>query len=328
MMLRIGMIGTGALASLMAGRLVEQADVVMVGSWPEQLDAIEAHGLTLEEADGRSQTLSLIATDEPLLLEPVDVALVLVKSYQTGTAVRRLRTLLSADTLIVTLQNGLGNWDTLAQAYGAWRVVQGVTSLGATMVQPGVVRAAGDGPISLARTAANMFFEPFVACLRAAGFSVELVHDVQGLVWGKLAVNAAINPLTAVLQARNGLLAEEEMLRRVMMAAARETAVVAAAQGIQLPYPDAAERARQVAQATAQNQSSMLQDVQRGSQTEIDAICGAIIKAGQRFAVPTPINAQLWRWVKSVEAGQPISDWKIAVDGVVVDLKRFRETED
>ncbi len=212
MTLRIGMIGTGALASLMAARLAEQADVVMLGSWPEQLDAIEAHGLTLVEADGRSQTLSLIATDEPLLLEPVDVALVLVKSYQTGTAVRRLRTLLNTDTLIVTLQNGLGNWDTLAQAYGAWRVVQGVTSLGATMVQPGVVRAAGDGPISLARMAANMFFEPFVACLRAAGFSVELVHDVQGLVWGKLAVNAAINPLTAVLHVRNGLLAEEEAL--------------------------------------------------------------------------------------------------------------------
>jgi 2-dehydropantoate 2-reductase len=320
-MVRIGIIGTGALASLMAGRLAAQADVIMVGSWPEQLDAIEAGGLTLIETDGRSHTLPLIATDEPLLLQPIDVALVLVKSYQTGTAVRRLRTLLNADTLIVTLQNGLGNWETLAQAYGAWRVVQGVTSMGATMVRPGVVRHAGDGPISLARVGANLHFEPFVACLRAAGFTVELVSDVRGLVWGKLAVNAAINPLTAVRHVRNGLLAEQESLKLVMMAAARETAVVAAAQGIQLPYPDAAERALQVAQGTAPNQSSMLQDVLRGSQTEIEAICGAIIKAGQQVALPTPINAQLWRWVKSAEAGQPITDWKIVVDGVVVDLE-------
>ncbi|MBK8988791.1 MAG: 2-dehydropantoate 2-reductase [Chloroflexi bacterium] len=324
-MLRIGIIGTGALASLMALRLAEQADVVMVGSWAEQLDAIEAGGLTLLEADGRSHTHPLLATDEPLLLPPVDVALVLVKSYQTSTAVRRLRTLVNTDTLIVTLQNGLGNWDTLAQAYGAWRVVQGVTSLGATMVRPGMVRAAGDGPISLARAAANIFFEPLVGCLRAAGFSVEIVYDVQGLVWGKLAVNAAINPLTAVLRIRNGLLAEEEPLKLVMMAAARETAVVAAAQGIQLPYPDTAQRALQVAQATAQNHSSMLQDIRRGSQTEIEAICGAVIKAGQQFGVPTPVNIQLWRWVKSAEAGQPITDWKIEVDGLVVDLTGARD---
>ncbi len=160
-----------------------------------------------------------------------------------------------------------------------------------------------------------------MACLRAAGFTVELVSDVQGLVWGKLAVNAAINPLTAVRRIRNGLLVENEGLCRVMMAAARETAVVAAAQGIHLPYPDAAQRALQVARGTAGNHSSMLQDVLRGSQTEIEAICGAVIRAGQQFAIPTPINAQLWRWVKSAEAGQPITDWKIEVEGVVVDLE-------
>ncbi len=324
-MLRIGIIGTGALASLMALRLAEQADVAMVGSWPEQLDAIEAAGLTLVEADGRSHTHSLTATDEPLLLPPVDVALVLVKSYQTATAVRRLRTLVNTDTLIVTLQNGLGNWEILAQAYGAWRVVQGVTSLGATMVRPGVVRAAGDGPISLALAASNLFYDPLVTCLRAAGFTVELARDVQGLVWGKLAVNAAINPLTAVLQVRNGVLAEEEALKQVMMAAARETAVVAAAQGIQLPYPDAAQRALAVAQATAQNHSSMLQDIWRGGQTEIEAICGAIIKAGQRVGVPTAVNAHLYHWVKTVEAGQPITDWRIGVGGTAVDLEGFRE---
>lgn len=323
--MRIGIIGTGALASLMAMRLAEQADVAMIGSWPEQLDAIEAAGLTLLEADGRSHTTHLTATDEPLLLEPVDAALVLVKSYQTATAVRRLRTLVNADTLIVTLQNGLGNWESLAQAYGAWRTVQGVTSLGATMVQPGVVRAAGNGPISLALAASNLFFDPFVACLRAAGFTVELVRDVQGLVWGKLAVNAAINPLTSVLRVRNGLLAEEHVLKQVMMGAARETAVVAAAQGIQLPYPDAARRALEVAAATAQNHSSMLQDVRRGGQTEIEAICGAVIRAGQRFGAPTPINAQLYHWVKTVEADQPITDWKIGVGETAVDLECFRK---
>lgn len=322
--MRIGIIGTGALASLFAMRLAEQAEVVMVGSWEAQLDAIRKAGLTLLEADGRSHTHPLQATDQPMLLEPVDAALVLVKSYQTGTAVRRLRYLLGSDTLIITLQNGLGNWETLAEAYGAWRVVQGVTSLGVTLVRPGVVRAAGDGPISLGRAAANPFFEPLVAALRAAGFTVELVYDTRGLVWGKLAVNAAINPLTAVLHIRNGLLAEEPVLRGVMEAVARETAVVAAAHGIQLPYPDAAVRALQVAQATAQNHSSMLQDVQRGGQTEIEAICGAILQAARRAGLDAPLNAQLYRWVKQIEAGQAINDWKVQVDGAALDLAQFR----
>lgn len=322
--MRIGIIGTGALASLFAMRLAETAEVVMVGSWAAQLAAIRDSGLTLLEADGRSQTHPLTATDQPVLLEPVDAALVLVKSYQTGTAVRRLRHLLHSDTLIVTLQNGLGNWETLAEAYGAWRVVQGVTSLGATLVRPGVVRAAGDGPISLGRATANPFFEPLVVALRAAGFTVELVHDTRGLVWGKLAVNAAINPLTAVLHIRNGLLAEEPVLRGVMEAVARETAVVATAQGIQLPYPDAAERACQVARATAQNHSSMLQDIERGGQTEIEAICGAILQAARLAGLDAPLNAQLYRWVKQIEAGQAIHDWKIQVEGRVIDLAQFR----
>ena len=139
------------------------------------------------------------------------------------------------------------------------------------------------------------------ALLRQAGFTTHLVEHVDSLVWGKLAVNAGINPLTALLNVPNGYLAQDPRARRIMMAAAAETAAVAAAQGIPLPYASAPQRALAVAQATAANHSSMLQDVRQGRPTEIEAICGAIARVGQQWSVPTPVNTALWRLVKALE---------------------------
>ena len=150
-----------------------------------------------------------------------------------------------------------------------------------------------------------------MALLQQAGFAAEVAENVDSLVWGKLVINTGINPLTAVLNVPNGYLAEQEAARRVMIAAAQETAAVAAAQGIQLPYPDAAERVLAVAQATAQNRSSMLQDLDRGSRTEIDAICGTVVKIGEAVGVETAVNQQLCAWVKQLESGQPIANWCI-----------------
>ncbi len=111
--MRIGIIGTGALASLFAARLSGVADVVMVGSWQAQIEAVKANGLTLIEMNGRSPTIPLAITNDPHSVAPVDVVLVLVKSYQTQTAVTRIQPLLSPNGLVITLQNGLGNAEIL-----------------------------------------------------------------------------------------------------------------------------------------------------------------------------------------------------------------------
>jgi 2-dehydropantoate 2-reductase len=132
-----------------------------------------------------------------------------------------------------------------------------------------------------------------------AGLTTHLVDNVDGLVWGKLAVSCGINPLTALLGVPNGFLAENESAKQVMMAAARETAVVAQTLDITLPFPDAGQRALEVAQATAANHSSMLQDISRGAPTEIEAICGAVIKYGRNAHIPTPINEKLLQLVRN-----------------------------
>jgi 2-dehydropantoate 2-reductase len=119
-------------------------------------------------------------------------------------------------------------------------------------------------------------------------------------VWGKLVINAAINPLTALLRVPNGVLLERPAAREMMKALACESARVAAAENVELPFADPVAAAEEVARKTAGNRSSMLQDILRGAPTEIDAICGAVVQAAQRHKIDTPANWAAWKLVKSL----------------------------
>jgi 2-dehydropantoate 2-reductase len=234
-------------------------------------------------------------------LGEVQLALVLVKSYQTARTAVEIAPVLSPDGLAVTFQNGLGNFETLEATLGFGRVAQGVTAQGATMLGPGVVRHAGHGPSYLALTTGRQAqIAGLAELMQKAGLSVEVTGNVLSLQWGKLAVNAGINPLTAILRVPNGFLAENQRARSIMCAAAEESAEVAAALGIKLPYSSASQRVLEVAKGTANNYSSMLQDILRGAPTEIDAINGAVVDQGRRVGIPTPVNAELWRVVKQI----------------------------
>lgn len=302
--MRVVVVGIGALGCLFGAKLSQVTEVTLVGHWPTQLAALGGRGLQLIQPDGRSQTMPLTATNDPQTVAPADLALILVKSHQTPQAAETARQLLSANGVALTLQNGLGNLEQLTAVLGPHRANLGITSEGAALLEPGVVRHAGTGHtyIAAARETA-VPAETIVALFQAAGFHTNLSANAEGLVWGKLAVNAGINPLTAVLQVPNGFLAENEGARQLMQAAAREVAQVAAAQNIQLPFADAAAQALTVAQATAANYSSMRQDLTNGRPTEIGAICGAVIEVGRRFGVPTPVNAVLQTAVQQAEQG-------------------------
>ena len=130
---------------------------------------------------------------------------------------------------------------------------------------------------------------------------MRVAEDVDALLWGKLAVNAAINPLTALLRVPNGALLESPWAREVMRRAAGEVAAVAAARGIRLPFDDAGAQAEQVARQTALNRSSMLQDVLRGAESEIEAINGAVMRAAESAGVDVPANRLLYALVKALD---------------------------
>jgi 2-dehydropantoate 2-reductase len=137
---------------------------------------------------------------------------------------------------------------------------------------------------------------------------VQEVGDLQGLIWGKLAINAGINPLTALLQVINGELLERPDAKHLMARAAKEVAAVAVAKGIKLSPQDAETQILEVAWRTAKNRSSMYQDVLRGAPTEIDVICGAVVREGRRLRIPTPVNEILWRLVRALTHRQEGSE--------------------
>lgn len=289
-------VGTGAMASLFGARLARHTSVTLLGTWEAGLTAINRDGLRLDDGE-RVEVARVRASSDPEACAGALFALVLVKSWQTDRVARQLRRCLAPDGVALTLQNGLGNYEQLCQALGADRVALGVTTTGATSLKPGVVRLGGVGPTYLAP---HSRLEPLAELLRRAGFAVETVEDLSGLVWGKLAVNAGINALTALLGVPNGELLERSDARAVMHAAAEETAAVATALGVRLPYDDPASQVADVARRTASNRSSMLQDVSRGAPTEVDAINGAVVQQGERLGVPTPVNWTLWRLIRAL----------------------------
>jgi 2-dehydropantoate 2-reductase len=284
-------VGTGAMACLFASRLTAAgAQVTMLGTWRAGLDALRGHGVRVVEGESE-RTYPVHATDDPYECAGAGLALVLVKSWQTERAAGQLAQCLVPEGVALTLQNGLGNREALAGALGAERVALGVTTTGATLVGPGLVRPGGEGTTSLGE---HPRLEPLANLLQQAGFTVESVPSADDLLWSKLVINAAINPLTALLRCPNGELVARPAARSLMAAAAREAAGVAEACRRSLTYSDPVAVSEDVARRTAANHSSMFQDVQRGAPTEIDAICGAIVAAGEAHDVPAPVNRVLW----------------------------------
>ncbi|RIK29214.1 MAG: 2-dehydropantoate 2-reductase [Anaerolineae bacterium] len=313
-------VGTGALGVLFAARLAEAGHrVTMLGTWKEGIASLQKDGARLVDAEGNEQRFEVHATDDPRECVGAKYALVLVKAWQTERAANQLKECLAEDGLAVTLQNGLGNFETLSQvldnsatenaekkreknsknsaAKNTSRVALGSTTTGATLLAPGVARAGGEGIVSIQRHPAVPAIE---AALTSAKFNVHIVEDAQALVWGKLIANAAINPLTALLRAPNGELLKRPSARELMAKLAREAAEVAHAEKIKLPFDDPVAFAEEVARKTAANQSSMLQDVLRGAPTEIDAICGAVARAGKKHNIETPANRECWKLVKAL----------------------------
>jgi 2-dehydropantoate 2-reductase len=270
-------------------------DVQLLGTWKEGVEAVHRDGICLEDG-GEKNHFQARATMEESKLAPVDLALVLVKSWQTIRAADQLSRLLTPDGVVLTLQNGLGNAEILQKQLGQDRVAQGVTTYGATLLGPGKVRPGGEGIITIQdHPRLNTLLQIFQKC----GLKTQVVSDLTGLVWGKLVINVGINPLTALLEVKNGQLLESPQSIELMGLAAREAAAVAQKLDISLNFDDPVKAVMAVAEATAGNMSSMLQDIKRGAPTEIEALCGEVIRWGEAVNLPTPVNQLLYLLIKA-----------------------------
>ncbi|MFN5369012.1 MAG: ketopantoate reductase family protein [Roseiflexaceae bacterium] len=290
--MKIAIIGAGAMGCLLASYLSAKHQVWLIDSWQVQVDTINNHGLTCER-DGIHTHTHPQATTHASDVVDADVALVLVKYHQTGWAAQQASQVLSKDGICVTLQNGIGGADVLAQELGTHRVTRGVTSLGATLLGAGMVRHAGMGDTVFADTVAPHIVVKLQEAFVESSLPAHMSSDLDALVWGKLVVNVAINALTGILRVHNGIIASHPGATAIARAAVAEAVQVAEALAIRLPYDDAIAHALAVAHATGANRSSTLQDVIRGSPSEIATINGAVVRHAEQLGVPVPVNQLL-----------------------------------
>lgn len=300
--MKIAVIGAGAMGSLFGGLLAESgAEVWLFDIRTEQIAAINQNGLNIEK-DGHFRHVHIKATTDPDLIEKADLAIVFVKSPQTRPAADIAGKLVGSEGLVLTLQNGMGNADIIAETVARDRIVAGTTSHGATLLAPGRIRHAGTGATIIGMWAGkNLGHADRVArVMTRAGIETEVVQNVQSVIWNKLLINVGINAVTALTAIKNGQILDLEITRNLSRAAVEEAMSVARAQGIQVDE-DAVEHVFQVAKATGANRSSMGQDVDNKRLTEIDAINGAVVRIAEKLGLKVPVNLTLTALVETLQ---------------------------
>ena len=301
--MKIAILGAGAIGSTIGGHLAEAGfDVTLIDIWKEHVDAINKRGLHLFGVSG-DRYIEVKATTSPRELEKMDIVILSVKAYDTKKAIQSSSNIFSGDTLLISIQNGLIPIDEFKAISSLKYVFRGVTNHGATIIGPGEVYHAGSGPTYIGDPT-RMFKEKALEAVNifnSAGLETYFEADIDSLVWSKLLVNVGINAITAVTRKKNGAIAELPELYKVMELAVSEAIMIANKLGIRLMYDNPYIHIKNVALKTAENRSSMLQDIERGRRTEIDYINGAIVKLGEELGVPTPVNMVLTLLVKSLE---------------------------
>ncbi len=306
--MKIAIIGPGALGCLLGALLFEAGeDVRLVDYRPDRMALLRQQGLRLDTAAGGTRTVQ-VPIGLPDDVGPADLTIVAVKAHQTRAAAQHLPQLLATGGLALSLQNGLGNLEELAQVAGRERLLAGVAFLGVTRRAEGQVILAGPGRIIIGVPVGSQVSAAetarVVAALRRAGLDCREQPDIEAVLWEKLLVNVGINPLTALLRVPNGALPDLPEAWKLAVAAANEALAVARAAGFNLDF-DPEERLRQVCLATAANRSSMLQDVLAGRPTEIEALNGQVAARGRDLGVDTPVNDLLTRLLRALGQAGP-----------------------
>ncbi len=302
--MKISIIGAGAMGSLYGGKLsLADNDVVLYDINNAHVDAINSKGLVIEEsATGEKIISHPLASSNPEDVSGSDLMIIFVKSTATKAVSEQFVKYAKPETIALTLQNGLGNEDILRDHFGAERTAAGVTSQGATFLGPGEIRHAGNGPTHICMSNKdNDKLKEIVRVFTDSGFEIHIEENIADLVWSKLVINVGINAVTAISGLENGKLLDYPDMKSLMADLVDEAVKVAEKKGVKLSYADPLQIVYDVSEKTALNRSSMLQDFDRGSMTEIDFINYAIVREGKKLGIETPVNSAISKLVRSME---------------------------
>jgi len=301
---KIVIVGPGAMGSLFAAYLSKSKEELWILDKDKNNAAkLNQQGIIIEGISGNWQAKVKVSADAGLIGE-ADLIIICVKSYHTRKAIIRSKSLVGENSKVLTLQNGLGNIEAISEVVGSEKVIGGVTSEGATLMETGKIRHAGRGDTIIGRidSKSSAGMSGIRELFNKVGMDTKISRDIKSLLWSKLIINVGINALTAITGLRNGKLIEFDGVRKILRGAVAEATRIAKRKRIKLIYDDPLAKVEAVCEATAGNVSSMLQDVLRGKTTEIDFINGVIVRLGEELGIAVPINSTLVDLVKTIES--------------------------
>jgi 2-dehydropantoate 2-reductase len=303
--MKIGVIGSGAMGSVYGALLADAGnDVWMFDKWQDHVTAMRTQGLRCEGASG-DRTARVKATTRAADAGPCALAIVATKVMDIEAALADARAMIGPETLVLAIQNGLGNVERVQRVLGAENLLFGIAGgFGAELKGPGHVHHNGMEAINLAELAGGITarLETIAQVWRGAGFTVNVYHDLWPVVWSKLVANVAFSAICTVTGMRVGQVRANDAAWAIARACVEEAVAVAAAKGIKLAYDDPAQWVSDFAGKIPNARPSMYQDLLAGRHSEIDAIHGGVVAEGAKVGVPTPTCALMVRLVKALEA--------------------------
>ncbi len=289
--MNVSIIGPGAMGCLYAAKLSGSgASVTLIDHDSERAKRLAQSGITVESDMGTLSANPAVSVDIP---KKQDLIVVLTKAYTTS----QLK--IPSGAPVLTLQNGLGNIESLCDMVGSANVIAGTTTEAATLLEEGRVRHTAGGTTRVGAWT-SCPTQGITQLFTKAGFASEVTTSPGQTIWEKTVINAGINPLTALMDVRNGKLLDLPHARQLLRDLVVEAAKIASTEGYRFSY-SLVEKAEEVCESTAMNISSMLQDVRAGRRTEIDAISGEILRRSERASLPVPRTRVIWQLVKSIE---------------------------
>jgi 2-dehydropantoate 2-reductase len=307
--MRICILGAGSLGCAIGGVLTEAgSDVTLVNRSATQVDAMNRKGLRLREG-ASERTVKVKAALDCRGMGPVDLIIVLVKSFHTREAMQAAAPLIGEDTAILSLQNGLGHEDILAEIARRDRILAGKTYAGGMMLGPGHVMIGIKGKRTFIGELDGTISErvrSVAAEFNRAGLSTTVSTNIMGVIWDKLLVNVATGALSGITRLPYGRLYRVPEVVDCALAAVAEAIAVARASGVKLSLNEPREAWLKAAEGLSPEfKASMLQSLEKGSRTEIDFINGSVVRWGEKCGVPTPVNRALVAGIKGIEYGMP-----------------------
>jgi 2-dehydropantoate 2-reductase len=303
--MKICFLGSGALGSAIGGALSEAgADVTLIDPWQAHVDAMNRDGLTLRES-GIDRKVKVKAATSADGIGPVDLVIVLVKSFHTREAVERARAIIGPDTAVMSLQNGLGHEEIIAEVIGREHVLAGKTYKGGVQLAPGHVIAGIKGKETIIGELDGRITERVTRIADAfnrAGLALTVSGNIMGTMWDKLLINVATGALAGVTRLPYGGLYAVGEVKACALAAVAEGMAVAAAAGVKISYADPEGPWIKASEGLPPEfKTSLLQSLEKGSRTEIDFINGSVVRWGEKCGVPTPVNRTLVACVMGIE---------------------------